>query len=98
MIPGAPGEPGLLAVGVPGGDLGGTPGSGGVVVYRYDAARGWSDLPAMVVVGDSRAPGSQLGAGLFGSDDAGGLLLVGAPTSGEIGPEQGAVYAVSLEE
>jgi len=87
-----------LAVGVPLGGIGGTPLSGGVLVYRWSVADDtWEDSPYAIVAGESHLRPGELGNSVRGTNDRGTpTVLVGAQWSEQFGPDRGAVYPAPL--
>ncbi|MCB9742653.1 MAG: FG-GAP repeat protein [Alphaproteobacteria bacterium] len=93
--PDRPGET-LVAVGLPGGDLGAGARTGGVALYRYGET-GLDAVPWMMLVGDSRSADAELGATLLAAEDQGApLLLVGAPYLDGEDPDVGGAFALEL--
>ena len=88
----------LVAVGAPFGDLGGTDRSGGVRLYGWRAGA-LDPSPVATVLGETAAPNSELGSGLWAGPGPGATswLLVGAPMSDVAQRDAGAVYAFSVE-
>jgi hypothetical protein len=82
---------GLVAVGAPLADLGGTARAGGVYLLRWDEGLEWP--PWGLVVGETHLPGGHLGEVL---ETDGETLLVGAPLSHQGGLHSGALYVVEL--
>ncbi len=92
----------LLAVGTPLGGIGGTDRSGGVALYRYDVGidglMALDEVPWGLVVGESAAPGGELGATLLGAELGGRpALVVGAPSSDAGSLDGGAVFLAVFE-
>ena len=82
---------GMVAVGVPKGDVGGESLAGGVYLMRWEDGLEWP--PWGLVVGETHLPGGSLGEVL---ETDGKTLLVGAPESHQGGLHTGALYVVEL--
>jgi hypothetical protein len=84
----------VVAVGVPAGDTGAGPFTGGIEVYRFEVAKGKFDTVPMALVAGEPSGLGDLGTLVVAAPGRRGWwLLAGAPTSDVDGPDLGAAYA-----
>lgn len=92
------GQPALMAMGAPAGDLYGGPGSGWVAVYEVGTDGTVAARPRAGLVGESSRAGGAFGSSLdFVRFGARRSLIVGAPLGSRVATDNGATYVFELE-